>query len=60
MVSDAVKAASYDTDYGWCIHRDDVAINMDSWKYHDHEVRKVPGPPPESSSLIDHPISKAP
>ena len=32
---------------------------MDSLKYHDNEVRKVPGPSPESSYLIDHPTSKA-
>ena len=34
-------------------------MNMDSLKYHDNEVRKVPGPSPESSYLIDHPTSKA-
>ena len=34
-------------------------IYMDSLKYHDNEVRKVPGPSPESSYLIDHPTSKA-
>ena len=32
---------------------------MDSLKYQDNEVRKVPGPSPESSYLIDHPTSKA-
>ena len=34
-------------------------MNMDSLKYQDNEVRKMPGPSPESSYLIDHPTSKA-